>query len=106
MAEEDLVSKLEELLSTMNNWEKRPVLKSGRIIIELMKLPERKTKSKFEPERLALHIRREDAFRGVIIQSREEYEDLNAALGSDKTREIISAITELSKKRRIQEFEL
>uniref|UniRef100_A0A7J3ZIL3 Uncharacterized protein n=1 Tax=Fervidicoccus fontis TaxID=683846 RepID=A0A7J3ZIL3_9CREN len=104
--EEDLVSRLEELLSLMNSWEKRPVLKSGKIVIELVKLPERKTKSRYEPERLALHVRREDAFRGVIIQSREEYEDLHAALNTDKIRELISAITEVSKRRRVQEFEL
>jgi len=90
----------------MANWEKRPILKSGRIVVELLKLPEKRSKSKAEPERLVLHIRREDSFRGLLIQSKEELDDLLAAAQSEKLAEIASALTELYKRRRVQEFEL
>ncbi len=106
MSEKPLVEKLEELLSQLKPWEKKPVLKAGRIVIEIVKLPERKTKSRLEPERLVLHIRREDAFRGLFIKEAEELEDLNIAINTDKVKELIKAIEEISKKKKVQEYEL
>ncbi len=108
MSEEkkDLVQRLEELLKQMNPWEKKPVLKAGRIIVELVKLPERRKKSSIEPEKLVLHIRLEDAFRGIFIENVDELEDLVAAINAEKIREIARALTEISKKKRVQEYEL
>ncbi len=107
MAEEEtLVSKLEKLLGEMKPWEKKPVLKAGRIVIEIVKLPERQTKSRMEPERLVLHIRREDAFRGLFIKELEELEDLHTAINTEKVKKIVEAIEEISRKKKIQEYEL
>ncbi len=104
--EKSLLEKLEELLKSMNPWEKKPILKAGRIIIELVKLPERKTKTTIEPERLVIHIRREDAFRGLFIKDPEELEDLQAAITTQKIKEVLQALEQLEKKRKIQEYEL
>jgi hypothetical protein len=103
---EDLVKKLENLFNEMKDWEKRPIVKSGKIVIELVKLPEKTSRRSIKPSTLALMIRREDAFRGLIINSDDELEDLIMALNIDKVREIAKAIKEVNKKRSIKEFEI
>ncbi len=104
--EENLVSKLENLLETMKEWERKPVLKSGRIIVELVKIPGRKTRSTVKPERLAIMVRREDAFRGTILETPDDIEDVVYALSSEKVKELAVALKELYRRRRLQEFEL
>ncbi len=104
--EVDLKEKLLKLLNEMKPWEKKPVLKAGRIIVEIVKLPERKTKVSIEPERLVIHIRREDAFRGLFIKNPEELEDLAAAIKTHKIKEILRALAEIEESRKIQEYEL
>lgn len=103
---EELTSKLEKLLGEMKPWEKKPILKAGKIIIEIVKLPERQTKSRIEPERLVVHIRREDAFRGLFIKEMNELEDLHTAITTEKVKKILEAIEEINRKRRVQEYEL
>ncbi len=104
--EKDLVKKLEELLDTMRPWEKKPVLKAGKVVVELVKLPERKTKTTLEPEKLVLHIRLEDAFRGIFLENQEELDDLETAITMEKVRKIIEAIEKVSKKRKVIEYSL
>ncbi len=106
MVEEELLSKLEELLESMRDWERKPLLKSGRIVVELIKIPERKTKSSAKPERLALMVRREDAFRGTILEGPEDVEDVVTALSSQRVKEVAEALKEIYRRRRVQEFEL
>lgn len=106
MVSRELIEKLEKYLDEMKDWERKPVVKSGRIVIEIVKLPEKRTKSDIKPQRLALMIRREDAFRGMIIESPEELEDLAAALSIEKVKEIAEAVWVIFKKRRVQEFEI
>ncbi len=103
---EELVKKLEELMNTMKDWERKPVLKSGHIVVELVKLPERKTKTTARPAHLAIMIRREDAFRGIIIEEPDELEDLIVAVTTPKLKELVKAVYKILKKHRIQEFEL
>jgi len=104
--EETLTSKLEKLLKEMKPWEKKPILKAGKIIIEIVKLPERRTKSRLEPERLVVHIRREDAFRGLFIKELDELEDLYTAIATEKVKKILEALEEISRKKKVQEYEL
>ena len=107
--EKSLYDKLVELLDTMSPWEKKPLVKAGRIIVELVKLPERKTRSGVEPERLVIHIRREDAFRGIFIKDPEELDDLKTAITVERIKDIVETIAEISrsmKKKEIQEYEL
>ena len=103
---EELVEKLREMLNNMRDWEKKPVLKSGKIVVEIVKLPERRSKTSVKPEHLALMIRREDAFRGLIIVSPEELDDLRKALSSEKLDEIIAGLWRIYKEKSVQEFEL
>ncbi len=102
----DLVSKLNELLSSMKDWERRPVLKAGKIVVELVKLPERASKSNPKPEHLALMIRREDAFRGLIIVSPEELDDLRTAVNNEKLGELVEALWRIYKEKSIRLFEI
>ncbi len=107
--EKSLYEKLVELLNTMSPWEKKPLVKAGRIMVELVKLPERKTRTGVEPERLVIHIRREDAFRGIFIKNPEELEDLKTAISTERVREVLKTIAEIEKdmrKRQVQEYEL
>ncbi len=71
---------LEEKVASMKPWDKLLIAESDNFIMELIKLPERTTKSKTEPERISLLIRRRDAFRGILINGREEYLDLKQLL--------------------------
>jgi len=103
---EELVEKLKSMLSSMKNWERKLVLKSGKIVVEIVKLPERKGKTVSRPEHLALMIRREDAFRGLIIVSPEELEDLRRALSAQKLDELINGLWKLYREKTVQEFEL
>ena len=104
--EKDLVSKLEELMSSMKDWERRPVVQVGRAIIELVKLPKRETAKRFEPERLALHIRLSDSFKGVFVVEYEELRDIAEALSSKTVDEVAKAIDAINKKKKVIEYEL
>ena len=103
---EELIEKLEKLFDEMKDWERKPIVKSGKIVIELVKLPEKTSRRTVKPSTLALMIRREDAFRGLIIDSDDELEDLIMALSIDRVKEIARAIKEVNKKRSIREFEI
>lgn len=103
---EELVEKLEKLFNEMKDWEKKPIVKSGRIVVELVKLPEKTSRRSVKPSTLALMIRREDAFRGLLIESHDELEDLITALSRERVREIAKAIHEINKKRSVKEFEI
>jgi len=98
----DLVKKLEELLTSMKDWERRPLVEVGRAIVELIKLPRRQTKKGTEPERLAIHLRLKDSFKGVFIEGYSELDDIVRALSTQRVREIAKALDELSKKRVIE----
>lgn len=101
-----LVSRLSQLLSSMKDWERRPLLKAGSVVVEVVKLPRRETKRGVEPERLVIHIRREDSFRGIIIDGLREFEDLLEAVRSEKVQEVARAIDEVNRSRRVVEFSL
>jgi hypothetical protein len=103
---EDLVSKIEKLFNEMKDWEKKPLAKSGRIVVELVKLPEKRTKTSVKPASLAIMIRREDAFRGLLISSDEELDDLLTITSSERIKEIARAVREVNKKIGFKEFEL
>jgi len=104
---EELVNKLKKMLSEMKHWGKKPVLKSGRIVVEIVKLPERRSKTGgVKPEHLALMIRREDAFRGLIIVSPEELEDLRRGISSSKLDEIVKALWKIYRDKTVLEFEI
>ena len=60
----------------MSAWEKRPIAKNAYITIELIKLPKRETKRGTYPERLAIQVRTNDAFRGLILENSREIEAL------------------------------
>ncbi len=99
---EELVKKLEDLLNTMKDWERRPLVEVGHAVVELVKLPKRQTKRGTEPERLALHLRLRDSFKGVFIESFAELDDILRALNTKRVQDIARALDELSKKRVIE----
>ncbi len=99
---QDLISKLENLRKNMKDWERRPIVEVGKAVIELVKLPRRETKKGTEPERLALHLRLKDSFKGVFIEGYDELDDIIRALNSKSVHEIAKALEELNKKRVIE----
>lgn len=97
-AEEEVLAKLEELLNSMGDWEKKPLVKVGRVIIELVKLPRRELKRGVEPEKLALHIRLEDSFKGLFIENAEEFDDLSKAISAKLVGEVARKLNLINKK--------
>ncbi len=103
---EELVEKLSRLLGEMKDWERRPIVKAGSVVVELVKLPRRELKKGVEPEKLALHIRLEDSFKGILVEDSRELEDLIEAVSHEKVREVAKAVEEVNRKRRVVEFGL
>jgi hypothetical protein len=101
-----LIEKLENLLNTMKDWERKPVIEAGKAVIEVVKMPKRETKKGSEPERLALHLRLRDSFRGIFIESYSELDDILRALTSKSVQDIAKAIDELNKRRSVVEYKL
>ena len=97
-----LVDKLENLLKSMKDWERRPIIEVGKAVVEIVKLPKRQTKKGTEPERLALHLRLKDSFKGIFVESYDELDDILRALSSKTVHDIAKALDELSKKRVIE----
>jgi len=97
-----LVDKLENLLKSMKDWERRPIIEVGKAVVEIVKLPKRQTKKGTEPERLALHLRLKDSFKGIFVESYDELDDILRALNSKTVHDIAKALDELSKKRVIE----
>jgi len=104
--EKSLTEKLEELLKSMKDWERKPLIQVGRAVIEIVKLPRRETSKRVEPERLALHVRFEDSFKGIFIIESEEFKDLLDALSNEKVKEIVEAISEVNRRKKVIEFKL
>ncbi len=101
-----LKEKLEKMLNEMKDWERKPLVQVGRVVVELVKLPKRETTKKVEPERLSIHVRFEDSFKGIFITDAEEFRDLIDALSNTKVKEVIEAVTEINRKRKVIEFSL
>ncbi len=99
---ENLVEKLENLLKSMKDWERRPIVEVGKAVVELVKLPQRQTKKGTEPERLALHLRLKDSFKGVFIEGYSELDDILRALNTKVVHDIAKALDELSKRKIIE----
>ncbi|HIP57143.1 MAG TPA: hypothetical protein EYH02_03625 [Ignisphaera aggregans] len=97
-----LVDKLENLLKSMKDWERRPIIEVGKAVVEIVKLPKRQTKKGTEPERLALHLRLKDSFKGIFVESYDELDDILRALNSKTVHDIAKALDELSKRRVIE----
>ncbi|HDN75997.1 MAG TPA: hypothetical protein ENG05_02585 [Acidilobales archaeon] len=104
--EETLIERLEKLLESMKDWERKPVIQVGKAVVEIVKLPRRETSKRVEPERLALHLRLEDSFKGIFIIDYEEFKDLQDALRNEKVKEVIEAISEVNRKKKVIEFKL
>ncbi len=105
MQEKPLTEKLRELLQEMKDWERKPLLKIGKVVVELVKLPRRELKKGTEPEKLALHIRLEDSFKGIFIEDYRELEDLIHAINREKIQQIAKTLDEINR-RRIIEYEI
>jgi len=97
-----LVDKLENLLKSMKDWERRPIIEVGKAVVEIVKLPKRQTKKGTEPERLALHLRLKDSFKGIFVESYDELDDILRALNSETVHDIAKALDELSNRRVIE----
>ncbi|RLE50226.1 MAG: hypothetical protein DRJ31_02055 [Candidatus Methanomethylicota archaeon] len=104
MAEESMVEKLSSLMAEMKDWERRPIVKVGSVIVELVKMPKRESKKGVRGERLSLHVRAEDSFRGVFLDDYTMYQDLVNALSYDKVREAAQALNEVN--RRVIEYKI
>ena len=100
-----LEEKLQELLSSLRDWERRSIAKVGSIVVELVKLPKRESRKMVEPERLVLHIRLENSFRGVFIRDARELEDLAKAVDTKIVKEIARVLDKMNREKVI-EYEL
>lgn len=103
---ESLESRLENLLNSMRDWERRPVVQVGRAIVEIVKLPKRETSKRVEPERLALHIRFVDSFRGIFISEENEFRDVVEVLSSKVVQDIVKAIDSVNRRRKVVEYKI
>jgi len=101
----EITYKLEELLKNMRDWEKKPLVKVGKAVIELIKLPRRESGKVIEPEKLALHVRLEDAFKGVFITEFAELQDVIEALKTKTVVDIAKAMDVINR-RRVIEYKL
>jgi len=97
-----VTGKLRRLLASMRPWEKRPLVRAGRAVVELVKIPRRERRRKTVPERLALHVRLDDAFKGVFIDDSLTLEDLIVALSHERVREIARALDSLNRRRTVE----
>ena len=61
-----------EAFKKMENWDTVPLYENDVLVIEVVKVPARKSKKSVYPPRLAIKIRRADAFEGIFI--RDVYE--------------------------------
>jgi len=78
----------------LQDWERKPVASVGNVVCEIVKVPEKRTSRKVQPSRLVLSIRRADAFRGIMLLSVDDLEDLRTLLQSEKLTELMKAIEE------------
>ncbi len=102
---EELVEKLRKYLEEMKPWEKKPLVEVGRVIVELVKLPERRTKRGVEKEKLAIHLRLKDSFRGVFIEDYDELDDILRALEAENVRQVARALSRI-KVKEVIEYEI
>jgi len=91
-----LEEKLRMLMQSMEDWERRKIIDTGIITIELVKLPKRESKKRIAPERLALHLKRSDSFKGIIIDDVETIDHIIKALTNAKVRAIAEALRRLN----------
>ncbi len=78
----------------------KTIVEIGSIVIELVKFPARQRKRYVEPEKLALHVRLKDSFRGIFIERFEELDDLMRALATKTVQDIARTLGELAKSRK------
>jgi hypothetical protein len=91
-----LEEKLKVLMEQMGDWERRKIVDTGVITVELVKLPKRESKKRIAPERLALHLKRSDSFKGIIIDDIETIDHIIKALTNAKVKAIAEAIQRLN----------
>jgi hypothetical protein len=91
-----LEEKLKMLASQMGDWERRKIVDTGVVTVELVKLPKRESKKRIAPERLALHLKRSDSFKGIIIDDVETIDHIIKALTNAKVKAIAEAIQRLN----------
>jgi len=104
--EMSLEEKIEKLLESMKEWERKPVVQVGKAIVEIVKLPKRETSKRIEPERLALHLRLTDSFRGIFISEESELRDIIEVLNNKVVHDIMNAIGAVNRKRKVIEYKL
>jgi hypothetical protein len=97
-----LEEKLRILMNSMKDWERKKLLETANVTVELVKLPTKQTTKSFKPSRLALHIKRNNSFKGIIIDDTEVLEDLVKALQSPKLRQLIQTLEKLNGAEKIE----
>jgi len=103
---ESLEERVEKLLESMKEWKRRPVVQVGKAIVELIKLPKRETSRRVEPEKLTLHIRLTDSFRGIFVVEEAELRDLLEVLNSRTVQDLVKAVDVVNRKGKIVEYKL
>jgi hypothetical protein len=101
-----LEEKLKKLMESMQDWERKKIVETPNITVELVKLPKRETKKRTIPERLVLHVKRSNSFRGIIIDNMEVLEDLIKVLSNPKIRTIATALDTINGSTETIELEL
>jgi hypothetical protein len=91
-----LEEKLRLLLQQMRDWERKKLIDTGVITVELVKLPKRESKKRIAPERLALHLKLSNSFKGIIIDDIETIDHIIKALTNSKVKAIAEALQRLN----------
>lgn len=99
---EEFESKIKELFGAMRDWERRPLLSVGSVVVELLKLPRRELKRGVEPEKLVIHIRLQDSFKGIFIEDSKELEDLKLAINRESVEKIARALDEVNRRQVVE----
>ena len=94
----EIKEKVAKAVAELKDWERKPILRVGSAVAEFVKLPGRKTRAgDFKPERVAIHIRLEDSFKGVVIEKEEELRDLARLASAERLSQIARALDEINK---------
>jgi len=93
-------------MSSMRDWERKRIIDTGTIAVELVKLPERQSKKSYKPSRLTLHVKKSDSFRGILIDDIDELNDLIKVLTSEKIKAIAIALAKINGESEAIEIEL
>ena len=96
-----LVEKIEAWMEKAGEWESIPVVEGRNVAVYIVKLPERERKYAKKNAKVALHIKKRDAFKGIFVTDAETLEELIQVLQNGKVKEVAKAVDEINSEVRV-----